>query len=334
MLRATPIFVLTLMLFISQQGHAGVSLQVMAYNIFQLAATEWDQQARAYRLETQLRTLHPQPDVLVLNEVFSKSAEQLLNNVRDLYPYQTPNVGESCFKGWDAITGNCSNFPLISRGGVVILSKHPIEYQHAHIYQASLKGTWDHLANKGFAYIRINKGGLIFHIIGTHLQATHDDIADKEHQVRIQQLQEMAQILNQYAIDRQQPVIYAGDMNIPWEDKTQLDDMLTTLNAKLVYDKHNIPSFSAQHNWLTKLFYRRFGGNMNNEESLDYILLSTNHRQATLHAPQKTLILRTPFPWFWSKMAGHWPLEDGPYRHSGFYNELSDHYPVWVDFVF
>ncbi len=314
-------------------GQTYLPLNVMTYNIFQLPAPDWDQDQRAYRLDTAIRNMKQAPDVIVFNEVFSDSSESAIENLRDLYPYQTQNVGQKCFVGWDKITGDCSISPFISKGGVVVVSKYPIEYQHAHIYKSSMRGTWDFMANKGFAYIRIRKEGELFHIFGTHLQATHDDVSDDEHNVRMNQLKEMKAILDGYKIPKTEAVIFAGDMNVEWKLKSQVQDMLGILDAKIQFNP-SIHSYSSTKNWLTKLYYRRFGGDASFDDTLDYVLISQSHRQPTESAVQRVVQLRSNNEWFWHTMEGTWQMPNGNMEHNGFYNELSDHYPVQAQFQF
>ncbi|MCF2909839.1 hypothetical protein L1285_16055 [Pseudoalteromonas sp. DL2-H2.2] len=38
--------------------------------------------------------------------------------------------------------------------------------------------------------------------------------------------------------------------------------------------------------------------------------------------------------WYWSYLRGNWNLSSGRNYHNGYYNELSDHYPVQVNFEF
>lgn len=60
-------------------------------------------------------------------------------------------------KNWDASLGNFRSYSLVN-GGVVILSKWPIEEKIQYIFNDSGCGT-DWFANKGFVYVKINKEG-------------------------------------------------------------------------------------------------------------------------------------------------------------------------------
>ena len=155
------------------------TLKVMAYNIMQLNVQDWDQANRAQRLPNVISQLSDSPDVILISEAFSSQSEAALTQLAQLYPYQTPNVGEDCSgAGWQSLTGNCSNSPFVIRGGVVILSKYPIITQKAHVFNNSLTDSWDYLANKGFAYVEIEKHGkqkpFLKFFISNKLQASEE----------------------------------------------------------------------------------------------------------------------------------------------------------------
>ncbi|KZN70442.1 sphingomyelin phosphodiesterase [Pseudoalteromonas luteoviolacea] len=311
------------------------SLKVMAYNIMQLNVQDWDQSNRAERLPTALNSLANRPDVILVSEVFNSDAEQALAALSNEYPYQTPNVGLDCSgSGWDGLTGNCSNSPFVIRGGVVILSKHPIVSQKAHVFTNSLSGSWDYLANKGFAYVEIEKGGQRYHLIGTHLQATHDGNTEQEHRVRMGQLREIQSFIESENIPVSEPVIIGGDMNVEWSKQSEVTDMLSTARAGLNFQTPQVGSFSAKHNWFTKANAYYFDYSLDYNDTLDYVFWHTDHKQPT-NAPKMTVRYpKSQNNWYWSYLKGNWNLSDGRYYHNGYYNELSDHYPVQVNFEF
>jgi hypothetical protein len=58
-----------------------------------------------------------QPDVVVLTEVMSNKADEEVGNLRDLYPYQTPRLGNDCDDlEFDSLVG-CTGLRL--NGGTV-----------------------------------------------------------------------------------------------------------------------------------------------------------------------------------------------------------------------
>jgi len=82
------------------------------------------------------------PDVIVLNEVFTSAAQEAVEKLVDIFPYQTNVVGNDCpsvfdksrGKSWDSVSGDCRVFTAI-RGGVQIISRHPIEEVHAYVFE-------------------------------------------------------------------------------------------------------------------------------------------------------------------------------------------------------
>lgn len=311
------------------------TLKVMAYNIMQLNVQDWDQANRAERLPNVISQLNDSPDVILISEAFSKESEAALAQLAQLYPYQTPNVGQDCSgTGWHSLTGNCSNSPFVIRGGVVILSKYPIIKQKAHVFNNSLADSWDYLANKGFAYVEIEKHGKRYHLIGTHLQATHDGDTEAEHIVRMGQLQEIQDFIQSEQIPTSEPVIIGGDMNVEWSKQSEITDMLAVVRSRLIFNTPEVGSFSAKHNWFTKANAYYFDYSLEYNDTLDYVLWHADHKQPT-NTPE--MLVRYPkaeHDFYWSYLRGNWNLPSGRYYHDGYYNELSDHYPVQVNFEF
>ncbi|MCF6434606.1 sphingomyelin phosphodiesterase [Pseudoalteromonas sp. MMG022] len=311
------------------------SLKVMAYNIMQLNVQDWDQANRAERLPAVLKSLSDSPDVILISEAFNSEAEQALAQLSAQYPYQTPNVGQDCSgSGWDALTGNCSNSPFVIRGGVVILSKYPIISQKAHVFNNSLSGSWDYMANKGFAYVEIEKDAKRYHLIGTHLQATHDDDTQQEHHVRMGQLSEIQAFIDAENIPASEPVIIGGDMNVEWSKQHEVADMLATLRAELNFQTPLIGSFPAKYNWFTKANAYYFDYSLDYNDTLDYVFWHRDHKQPSNAPSMRVRYPKAPNNWYWSYLKGYWNLSDGRYYHDGYYNELSDHYPVQVNFEY
>ena len=46
------------------------------------------------------------------------------------------------------------------------------------------------------------------------------------------------------------------------------------------------------------------------------------------------LKLKAKEPWYWSYLDGYWHLHEGIVKHDGYYNDVSDHYPVVATFEF
>lgn len=95
-------------------------------------------------------------------------------------------------------------------GGVAILSKHPIVEEKQHVFaECACEGS-DCLASKGFIHAKIDKLGVIFHVIGTHFQAWG---SPKGREIRECQAGAIGKYLKRLKVGKDEPVFVAGDMN-------------------------------------------------------------------------------------------------------------------------
>ena len=134
-------------------------------------------------------------DVLLLQELFSNwHRRQLLEALRTEYPYQSRLLGRDSGLGQD--------------GGVVVVSKWPIERQFQRLFGEDCAAE-DCLAEKGVLYARINKEGRRIHIFATHLQAGADQEALRE-----RQLSTIKRLIDQMRLPTDEPVLIGGDLNV------------------------------------------------------------------------------------------------------------------------
>ncbi|KZB88209.1 sphingomyelin phosphodiesterase [Amycolatopsis regifaucium] len=211
-------------------AQAAVSVKVMAFNLWQLpgiaSPNTADKQARARAAEAVIRA--NDADVVVLDEAFSAQAEELRTRLKDVWPYQTPLVGQYCktSPGWTTVNGNCSNSPVVVNGGVTVLSKATVTEQHQLVFGNSYQGTADYLSNKGAALARLVVNGKPLWITGTHLQADEGpETLPKAHDVRMAQLGEIRDLVTKYAPPTE-PVVVAGDLNIEyWAGQARKDSL-------------------------------------------------------------------------------------------------------------
>lgn len=209
-------------------AQAAVSVKVMAFNIWQLpwiaSPNTSDKQARARAAEAVIRA--NDADVVVLDEAFSAQAEEMRNRLKDVWPHQTPLVGQYCktSAGWNSVNGNCSNSPIVVNGGVTVLSKAPVTEQHQLVFRNSYSGTADYLSNKGAALARLVVNGKPLWIAGTHMQADEGpETLPKAHEIRMAQLGEIRELVTKYA-PTGEPVVIAGDLNIEyWAGQARKD---------------------------------------------------------------------------------------------------------------
>ncbi|MBP2400815.1 sphingomyelin phosphodiesterase [Streptomyces syringium] len=296
-----------------------VPVKIVTYNTMLLAdimslGANYDNELRARRL-AQL-DLFKGTDVVVLQELFHiSSSTQLLNGLYDVgFTYQTRVVGadkgpwETHARDWDAEYKEGGG---LENGGVAILSRHPIERAEQLVYAKGCGA--DKHAQKGFAYARINKGGSVFHVVGTHPQATECGSREEAEEIREGQFTRIDTFLTGKergnAITSSQPVLLAGDMNVDrYTDEYQR--MLKALRATAPARSGETYSFDTRHNELAKFRYPSDG-----PEDLDYLLARTGH----------------PAPADWSSAVTR-PRTDAFEIREGFTygtsTDLSDHYPL------
>ncbi|MDI7234725.1 sphingomyelin phosphodiesterase, partial [Leptospira santarosai] len=140
-----------------------VEIKILSHNVFLLPKGlpgwgNWGQNERAERIASSNYIRNQ--DVIVFDEAFDTNARKiLLDGVRSEYPYQTDVIGRTQ-EDWDATLGDYRS-DAFTNGGVVVVSKWPIEEKIQYIFKERGCGA-DFFSNKGFAYVRINKNGRKF----------------------------------------------------------------------------------------------------------------------------------------------------------------------------
>jgi len=220
-------------------------------------------------------------DVVVLQELFDdRLALPLLEELAAAYPYRTERVGRDGARG----------VPWRQDGGVVILSRWPIEREAQMTFGATCSGT-DCLADKGVGYAAVRKGDRLYHVFGTHAQSVYGSgVAG----VRAAQFALLRAFVDAQRIPADEPVVLAGDFNVD-AGRSELASMLEVLRAvrpptdgdmRFTWDPEGNAFADHRGEWL------------------DYVLYAADHA-----APVAA----------WNRAV--------PLRHEGL--DLSDHYAVW-----
>jgi len=312
-------------------------LSVMTYNTRQLPYIpfwNWDEVERLKRLPDTLRRPEYQADILILNEIMTHDAYKDIKSLKDVYPYITEVV--RCTKhGLHPLKPHICD-PFLLGSGVMALSKFPIIATHGLIYKDATPGTDDakHMkfcgCNKGAIYVKVSVNGLMVHVVGTHAQA--DFVKKDGGATRVLQMRELRNWISSFEIPKDEPIILAGDINAD----------LGTKNQRAIFDKHFVfdfvpqgfGSFSASTNWLTRADAYAAKTSLYEELYLDYVASWANHLQPIEPANMTIIKLKASEKWFWSYLRRFWELREGRVFYDGFYNDVSDHYPVVATFKF
>ncbi|OWZ18904.1 hypothetical protein PHMEG_0006932 [Phytophthora megakarya] len=304
-------------------------LRIMVYNVWMLPSfvssfnekvSPWASQ----RSSAIPRCLAPlDVDVVVFCEAFcSSSRDKLVSGMKSQgFIYETKVVGDVSLLGSKkAIDGGC-----------FAMSKYPLSNCEEVTFGNVASGE-DRYADKGVVYFQVrvpvqNHSGFeateTVHVVGTHLQAWETPIAVA---TRNNQLILMRKFVDSLNLPKDEPVIFAGDMNVnkhadgaqsPDGEYTAMLDVLGVHDPDL-HDQSPLYSFDPSSNNLA-VDGPSSGGVM---ERLDYIMVERNHRQP-LVASSEVVQLKATRHWAPSRGGSDEVLVD-----------LSDHYPVVADFHF
>lgn len=144
-------------------------------------------------------------DIIVLQEVIDRTiTDQLKEGLKAAFPYIVAPAPDSGVAG--------------ASGGILIAGKLPLRHVTTIAFE-NVTGV-DALARKGCTLVEAEKDGVTFQLAGTHLQAGHQDLKEKEF------VELYEKIIKPYQREGI-PQFLAGDMNTgrrsdPGEDKLEL----------------------------------------------------------------------------------------------------------------
>jgi len=327
------------------------NVTILAYNInhlhyvFQVTLRPRNEGPRIGRLNDALKTIGKTtetarlgvPDVIVLTEVMSNRAAKEISRL-DEFPHQTPRLGNDCDDlHFNSLVG-CKQ--ILLNGGVKIISKFPILSTDGLIF--SNRTTGEQLVNKGALRVRLRapETGVVFNVIGTHMQATDSSLqktSSSSAGIRLLQMREIVDWISTLGIPASEAIFIAGDFNVEF-GSPEYRNFLTDFPLSIDYEKDEAVggSFSAKYrgdatNWLTS--YHLYGSNVSQtDETLDFIAVVKNHRRPIKLTRMEVVPLKSGDSWYWWRMKGDWVINGTVYYHSGYYRDLSDHYPVIQSF--
>ncbi len=202
-------------------------LKVLSWNVYLLPGGGTNREGRTAGIINSINSSGA--DVVVLSEMFSnRFSNMILAGTSKVFQFRTRVLGRN--GGWED-------------GGVVILSRFPMEMTREYIFDAS--AFEDRLSNKGVMYTAVRKtiGDVSsrFHIFATHTQAdaslearlagarSGNNLISEA--VRREQFSELAQFIDDQNIDETELVIITGDLNVDFYDSAEYSRMLQRLDA-------------------------------------------------------------------------------------------------------
>ncbi|WP_329522970.1 sphingomyelin phosphodiesterase, partial [Leptospira santarosai] len=265
---------------------------------------DWGQKERAEQIASS--DYIKNQDVIVFESLSDPNTRKiLLDGIRSQYPYQTDAVGRTR-SGWNATLGTYRQ-STSADGGVVIVSQWPIEEKVQYIFNNPGCGP-DSSYNKGFTYVRINKNGKKFHVIGTQVQTVGPACSDLGRSARRSQFGNIKDFINTKTIPADELVLIAGDMNVT-RGSIEYYEMLTNLNvsepkyAGIPFTQDpKVNSFTALKHRGSEPVYT------------NYVLVSKSYFQPQVW---QNLAYDPISPKIWERSNGHISYE------------LSDSYPVY-----
>ena len=251
-------------------------LKVLTYNLWTLIGAE----LKCERLKDVASAIKGY-DVIVFEEAFENACrEQLMNDIRAEYPYQT------------LVVDNTSN--LLEDGGVIAVSRHPIAVEDQRVFP-NCNG-YICLSNRGFVYLELLKNGVPYHVVGVHTQAYNGDV---DRAVRLDQIGQMRDFITARNIPNSEAVVYAGDMNVDkYATPTDYTQMLSILNADApMYVGHPFTYDPQTNSYATET-----------QEYLDYVLIDKRYRQGSNTNTVRIYRGLSPAVWLKHDLSDHYAV--------------------------
>ncbi|MDI7223813.1 sphingomyelin phosphodiesterase [Leptospira santarosai] len=286
-----------------------LEIKILSHNVSLMPTqlpgwADWGQKERAEQIASS--DYIKNQDVIVFESLSDPNTRKiLLDGIRSQYPYQTDAVGRTR-SGWNATLGTYRQ-STSADGGVVIVSQWPIEEKVQYIFNNPGCGA-ESSYNRGFTYVRINKNGKKFHVIGTQVQTVGPACSDLGRSARTSQFGNIKDFINTKTIPADELVLIAGDMNVT-RGSIEYYEMLTNLNvsepkyAGIPFTQDpKVNSFTALKHSGSEPVYT------------NYVLVSKSYFQPQVW---QNLAYDPISPKIWKRSNGHISYE------------LSDSYPVY-----
>lgn len=277
-------------------------LRILSWNVFMRPDVVEDaQELRGGLIANYLAA--QDADVIVLQEVFSAHAREMVSRLRMM--------------GWYWRSTALSGGPThLADGGVVILSRVPASQVSRAVFQHRVPSSSDALAAKGVVHMALRcSSATTLHVFGTHLQAGW---GEKCESVRRSQMREVERFIARCA-PRSGAAVLCGDFNAPPSSAC----VASLRGFALAAGTRDDATHDPMSNYLVgcdgdgaDIFERSpmfpcLRGCQRSQ--LDYFLVRPTPQVAVTASPSSPLRPLAPHPY--------------PFR-LGFTRQLSDHYPV------
>ncbi|EMO24862.1 putative sphingomyelin phosphodiesterase [Leptospira interrogans serovar Bataviae str. HAI135] len=214
-----------------------LSVKILNYNLNMpstkyFTTKHWGQEERAKLL---LNSQHiQQQDVIVLEGVVNENSQKILSDgLRYQYPYQTSVLGAGRENWNNTLGGNFFGTSwLRDNGGIMILSKWPIEEKIQYIYENGMGRSYFPQPVQGFLYVKLNKHGQPIHVIGARVisgnSSTLSHLPAKD--IRKAQYSEIKNFINMKDISKNEMVFIVGNFGTE-KGSNEYKEMLSILRV-------------------------------------------------------------------------------------------------------
>jgi endonuclease/exonuclease/phosphatase family metal-dependent hydrolase len=314
------------------------SFSVVSYNLFlrpKLLYTDAQESRSKAFANLLMSNKNPlkQADVIVLNELIEMSCFQdIKHGMRQAgYPHHTEVLGtQKNLCAWIQVLFSEGRI-IGSNGGIVLFSKHPIFESEDQYYKIDEISTAQTVVWSGFIYVKIKLPDAtgFAHVIAVHLNSDSTEVRQK-------QALKIRQYIESKNIDRQEPVLLAGDINEdaslvdgsssgPWNELLRALDMHAPPMMKLAVSDQDY-SYDPRENNLVG----RDGYAHGPPLSIDHCFFSHKHLRpiASGYRILGTCISEIPHHF---SISPHVPQ---PNKWHVAARHISDHFPVLTTFQF
>jgi hypothetical protein len=265
-------------------------------------------------------------DVIVVQEVIPEKIEKIVS--KDLYSL-----------GFVYKTNQLKQYFSLN-GGIIIFSRYPFVKETNITFGDNCVGS-DCFASKGACFVRVNKNGFYFNVIGTHMQSVIDL---QSRQMIESQIVMMKDFIDSLGVSSIEPLFLCGDVNIDlYNDGDYIQKFMNTLQMTCpkIHTESHLFTVDPQINQLVGCdnpdeyqtkewpngcvdeYYRTLKCPCCLQRWLDYTLYSTRHLKP-----------KGSFMWSFPAKVEPFSMNINFMQTVSNMQDVSDHFPVFGHFDF